>query len=278
MPLIYNHIPTAFPWYDKLEKQVRYQENCDNTCDYKLISPNNALLPFQFKIGNENDVITAWEILDANLLTITNISAAKAAIKVIANEGGRYWYYNGSAVLSDVLALKPGFYYSVVTLTGGKKMYSEVFNIPFDSFPVGGVNKFVKLEWYSTCSISPYFYGDTVNGVPYFRNVAYLDTYVQGDEPEILEETEEDGEGNEIPVFQRAIIRYRIPGAVANYLKTALVVMQMHDVIILTTPMGIHSGEISKVTTASATLDTGCLSTVDIIFEQDLAIIRRSCC
>lgn len=274
--LIFNEIPTAFPFYDKLEKQARYNDNCDGTCDYKLITPNNALLPFQFKRLLNSDTISGWEIMDANNSTIINASTARAAIHTVTVGQEKYYYYDGSPFAS--ITMLPGFYYSVVTFNNGIKFYSEVFCVPFDSFAVGGANGFLKLEWYSTCSIYPYYYGETINSVPYFRNVTYLDTFVQGSEPEIVVETEPNGDGEEIPVFQRAVIKYRIPHAVSDYLKKALVIMQMHNVINLTTANGVHSGQISSVTTASAPLDTGCLSTIDILFEQDAAIVKTSCC
>lgn len=273
--LIYNHIPTAFPWYDKKEKQARYQDNCDVTCDYKLITPNNALLPFEFTRPTVLENIYTWRVYrsdDTEALVLTSI---RSNIRSFIKDGKKTYYYNGSTIGQ---VLPPGFYYSVIEFNTGQFQFSEMFNVPFDSFALGAPNRFLQLEWYSTCSIEPFFYGDTVNGVPYFRNVAYLDTFVQGDEPEIQEETEQDGDGSEFPIFQRCVIRYRIPHAVAGYLKTALVIMQMHDMITLTTKFGVESGQISRVSTTTSPLDNGCLSNIDILFEQELAIVKRSCC
>lgn len=47
--MIFNELPIVFPFYDKLEKQHRFRDVADGACMYKLITPRNALLPFQIK-------------------------------------------------------------------------------------------------------------------------------------------------------------------------------------------------------------------------------------
>lgn len=97
--LLYNELPTVFPWYDKIGKQQRYRENAAKMCDYRLLNPRDRLLPFQFKIdylkGNnmvdmENDLIEG-ELLQAGGLTPQEENGVRTGFVPVS--GGDTIYY-----------------------------------------------------------------------------------------------------------------------------------------------------------------------------------------
>ena len=67
--MLFNELPIAFPWYEKLEQQNRYRENVEPVCDYKLVSPRDALLPFQFWKAPAGLVPNLWEVFEVNTQT-----------------------------------------------------------------------------------------------------------------------------------------------------------------------------------------------------------------
>lgn len=274
--LIFDELPVAFPWYDKLEKQTRYKENADGVCDYKLISPSNALLPFQFRRLSTKKRPVEWKILNINTgADVATLTGSLGLLKYRTLGAYDYIYYNGATL--GALGLGPGFYYSRLKFSDGTFFYSEMFTVPQTIFNNTNNPNFLKLTWYNSTDIDPFFFGDKVGGVPYFKNVVYLDTFVHASEPVIVEEGTKDGNDEIIPTFQKATIQYNISVLVPDFLKVALVLMQLHDTIILTEPGGIRSGNIHKVSTNSSLEQGGFLSVVDINFSQDLVIINKLC-
>src|SRR6266567_3702353 len=101
--LIFNELPIVFPWYDKLEKQLRHKENVEKACDYKLITPENGLLPFQFRRDAATPAVPVlWEIVEANSATvIANVSKSlpdpigEGLLRMHTKGGWDYFTYNG---------------------------------------------------------------------------------------------------------------------------------------------------------------------------------------
>lgn len=296
---IFQELPTAFPWYEgTIKKQNRYRFNVKSDDWAGLISPKNSLLPFEFwepyiidgGMVNLGADVHEWKIFDLNDNLVATLSAASIAlIHYIIKENRQYFYFAGDALTVSggaALNLSPGFYYSRVELvfSGGSShltyFYSEVFRVPdciFSTTSTPDQIPFLKLEWWNNTDLRPIFYNDLVSGVPRFRNVIYLDTFVHQSEPEIQEDGEKDGNDVVIATFQKCLLKYRITELVPDYLKLALVVMSMHDHVKLTTEYGIRSGEMQTVTTNSQTEEGGAFSTVDIIFEEDVAMIKKAC-
>lgn len=281
--MVFDTLPTAFPWYDKIEKQARYQQHADMVCDYKLNSPSDALLPFEFRRYMSTFLPDKWEILNINTNEIVaDISDSISQIRAKSRNIYDYFYYSGGALTASdgPLQLAPGYYYSRLIMSNGQQFFSEMFFVPDIDFIVSGSasSRFIKFEWYNQSDIEPVFYNDKDGGgIPYFRNVIYLDTFVHASEPEITEETTNDGNDTPIPTFQRAIIKYRVTDVVPDFLKVAIVLMQMHDTILLTTPGNIYSGQLERIETSSTLEANGFLSIVDILFEENLAMIRKAC-
>jgi hypothetical protein len=276
--MIFDELPIAFPWYDNQQKQNRFKENVENLTPYGLISPKNSLLPFQFKRTPIVTPPTEWLITNIDTGAILDISGQIAAQLRQGNIPGRatsYFYYDGAAITGVNLA--KGYYQSSLSWGLDDTYYSEVFQIPDCAFNVGAVNEFLQLVWYNNTDIDPIFYNDLAgDGTPYFKNVIYLDSFIHASDPEVVEDHETDGADNDIPTFQKAIRRYHIADMMPDFLKLALVVMQMHDHVFLTTRKGLRTGELSEISVTPALEQNGAFSTVEIAFEESI-MIKKGC-
>lgn len=280
---IFNSLPVAFPWYDKKQKLNVYKLNSVGKCDYKLLSPLDALLPFQFYRTAALEAPKTWEIREINSDNLQATIASLDKIRAKTLEGKDYFYYDGSVLQTSAgnLNLQAGnYYYSKIIFPSGYTAYSEMFYVDGSfSWITQYQSRYIRLEWYCKDDLKPIFYNDIddTTGKPYFRNVTFLDTMVVASEPAITEETEKDGDDVDIPVFQKANILYRIEATVPDFLKTALVLSQLNESVNLNTNFGLENGEILKLITSSQLDADGYLSTVVLSFQQDLIIIQRGC-
>jgi hypothetical protein len=277
--MLFDELPIAFPWYSKIEHQNRYNENVEPICDYKLITPRDALLPFEFTkpvAGNP----TGWNIYEINTGALMATINVLTPVRKVTRAGLDYIYYNGSALSTSggTLSLPPGYYYSRMAFAGSIYYYSEMFFIPEDAPLVGSAAvPYLKLEWWNLSDIPPIFYNDITGGLPYFVNRVYLDTFITASEPEIEEDGTRDGNDELIPTFQKAIIRYRVTFEAPDFLKKALTIMQMHDQIKLTTKNNIRAGIVRRINVTSALEANGGLSIVDLLFEETIAMVKKGC-
>lgn len=272
MDLIYNEIPTAFPWYDKLQKQRRFTENAANNCDYKLISPDSGLLPFQFVVPAGFAQPIKWEIMtECNELAI-DISTNIPALSARETQTGIYVYYRGEDLKFNavsgikMLVIPEGTYYSKITFANGTEMFSELFTSTHD------LSQFVKLEFWNGCDLQPIMY-NAIN----WKQLIYLDTFIHTGEPEIEEDGERDGDDTLIPTFQKMTIKYKFTSLVPDFLKIAITSMQIHEEVYLTTGNGVRTGKIERMTTTATVESGGAYSTVDVSLEQ-LIMSRDACC
>lgn len=269
---IYNELPTAFPWYDKKEKQQRFRENAQKLCDYRLISPRTGLLPFEIRFNQNVTQPLNWELYDLNDNMVLSLAFNIPALKGIQMEEGFYCYYKGEPLIFHTgvrpdmpLKLPIGAYYSVLTFEDDVKYYSEVFTVVED------LTKYIKIEFWNEGDISPLMY--KASG---WKQVVYIDSFVHVMEPEIEEDGERDGTDQLIPTFQRMTVKYRFSVMVPDYMKVALTSLQMHDNVYLTTDNGNRSGKIERMTTTATVENSGAYSTVDVILEQ-LLLLKQSC-
>lgn len=280
---IFKHLPVAFPWYDDIRKQNRYKENVEGLCDYKLISPRDGILPWQFYKSSELAFPLNWYIREINSQqVVADLTPSLGLIRARTSaDGNDYFYYNGEAIATTNgnLNLDYGFYESYLIFSNGVTYWSEMFHVPDISFSVAGQlqSAYLRLEWWNDTDLPPIFYNNADASL-HFRNIAFLDTFIHASEPEIQEDAEKDGNNTDIPTFQKAIIRYRISDIVPDFLKLALVVMQMHDHVRITSPGGVHDGEVTDLTTDSQVDESGGgLSAIDILFEQGVAMVKKGC-
>jgi hypothetical protein len=273
--MIFNELPISFPWYEVQNRQTRFKKNFEGMDPWGLISPKNSLLPFQIR-NSEGFPPTAWIIRNIETGAVTDISAAIGAIRQTVLTAAQYWYFPGSAITG--LDLAPGFYESVITWTT-ETHYSEIFRVPVCSFTAGAVNtEFLKIEWYNKSDIPPIFYNDLDGGgIPYFRNVIYLDSFIHASEPRIEEEGEEDGDGETVITFQKAIFTYRITELVPDFLKKALVLLQIHDFVFITPVNSPRSGQVKRATVTATLEFGGAFSAVEIAFNEEVETIKKAC-
>jgi hypothetical protein len=280
-------VPGPFPVYDKLQKQNRYRKNCaGQQLDYKLISPKDALLPWQYRRLTAASEMTTWKIVKVDTGDILDITEniAFGVIHTETLEGYDYFYYGGDGLQfsDDTLRLTYGYYYFGLEFSDGSAAYSELFFIPEDSFSITDAPEYVnyiKLEWYNLGGdIAPFYYsGLYEDDSLIFRCVCYLDSIITESQPVLTQTTAKDGDDQDIPIFQRVDIPYIINTFVPDFLKRAFVLMPLHDTINYTSADGIDSGQFDTVSVTVKSEAPGCMSSVDLSFKQALAVVNRAC-
>jgi hypothetical protein len=277
--MLYNELPVAFPWYDKLEKQNRYNEHTGTICDYQLVTPADALLPFEFYKTPGGALPTIWEVFEINSQNlVSDVSANIVLLFRVVREGREYICYHGEQLAG--LAMPPGYYYSKMSFPDGSLFYSEMFHVPESLFYIANdANiEFLKLSWYNNSDVRPIFYNNlNGQGIAKFKNVLYLDTFIHASEPEITEDGTRDGNDELIPTFQKVVIPYRITIAVPDFIKKSLAVMPLHNFIRVITKQGVRNGFLESVKINTALEASGALSIVDILFYGDIAITKKGC-
>ena len=263
---LFNEMPTVLPFYENLRNQNRFRENVKKNCDFKLLSPSNALLPFVLKLPKGSPKPTSFKLISINEQEI-DLSNNISKLTGVDFDDFCYCFYNGQKLTFKFEEIEQdlnlsGFYF-VELIIGGKKYFSEVFfmieEIKKDYFS----DKFVKLSFSDEKDIDPIRYR---NG---FVQEIYLDTFIHKSEPEILEETETDGNGNKIPTFQKLIISQKAEVFVPDYLKNALMTLPMHENIEVN-EQNKREGQIDRVKITASADETGAFATVEIILETDI--------
>ena len=279
--LIFNEVPGPFPWYDKQEKTNRFRKNAVYSLFYKLIAPNDALLPLQYKRQIAASVLQFWKITQVDTGKVIDLTENIALVKTGSFGNEDYFYYGGGQLTLNGAPLKIpyGFWESSFQFSDNTFAYSEMFFIPENSFSVNdAVIGFIKLEWYNVSGdVPPFYYSDQIAGIPVYRNVVYLDSFITASEPVLTQTTAKDGDENDIPLFQKVSIPYNINLYAPDFLKLALVIISLHDTINFTSADGIYSGQINSISTQTKVEAPGAYATVDLSFEQDLAVVNRTC-
>lgn len=113
-------LPNLWRWYNDIDKQTRYKNECAVICDFYLFSGNENLIPFQFRFPYLLPIAYSiiWSLisvsddcetfLDASMLTVTTIG------------GYNYITYTG-----DAIDLSCGKFYSKINIDG-QIFYSEL--------------------------------------------------------------------------------------------------------------------------------------------------------
>lgn len=404
--MIYGELPTVFPWYDDIRKQNRFKKNSEWSCDFKLITPRDALLPFQIKIpyktnadksifdkDNPNNIVTnnrvvvfdggfivdndyqrtihipvisnstlfiktnkvisdllsfydeskifissivgntlkeveiltpanakyivvnfskdkntrlsdllmfsvtrtlAEEVMPGNIVSwkVYTLSGLEININNGVNkanlhsknyiDGMRLYYFGEKLVFPSANApgtyndfdLSAGSYYSVIEFENAV-YYSEVFTVPNNRFRINEPNEFMRVDFWNTCDIAPIMY-DSGSDI-FWKQYVYIDAYVYASDPEIEIDGERDSDDLIVPTFQRMVTKYRFNSLVPDYLKIALVSIQMHDNIELTTENSVRRGKVDRMSTDTAIEGDGAYSSVNVIFDQ-YVMTKKACC
>jgi len=272
---IFKELPIVFPFYESKKDQNRWRENTYGLNQFNLISPKNALLPFQIEMPPDKEAAIKWEICtpdgrvidvsnNLNLITVYEFADKKQAV------------YKGDALIfhyesiTQPLSLPPGEYYTRFVFADESQYVSEFFHIPENSFEAGEFSSdFVKIDFWNTSDMEPILYR---NG---FKQVLYLDTFINQFNPEVEEEVDKDGYNNGIPVFQKLMLKYKFVGVVPDFVKIGLVSLQMHDNVYLYISES-RKGYINRVLVTATPHDEGGMNDVEVVFEDD--IIYKGIC
>lgn len=275
--MLFNNLFTAFPWYDKKEKQLRYRAGNDYSLPF-LISPNNAILPFQFRKPSNGRMPVSWKVFHVDGTEYFDMSVHIPDLNKRTVGGYDYFWIvpNTPMIVGDVITqtMEDGCYYCVIDFPTGVDMYSEVFHVKTFQVDTPGICPYIKIEWDNQeGDVKPIYYPDDLP----FKNRVYLDSRITSSEPEILRQVETNANQVEIPEFQRAAVKYRIQTFAPDYLVIALTLASMHDNVTLATENNVENGEMTNVLVTANPEEGGIFSTVDIVFENELLIIAKSC-
>ena len=138
-----DKVMNVWKWHDSLSENYENEPLCCKQCQYKLLSPSNRLLPFQFTRQPSLATIEEWKLINKDTNDV--IFLQSSLIKIRKYVGVDYVYYEGNMLGT---AIPCGYYNSVITDTIGNAKYSEtiyvmgyeeggniVVNPDFDDFP-----------------------------------------------------------------------------------------------------------------------------------------------
>jgi hypothetical protein len=277
--MIHNELKTPFPFYDNISKQYRFREECESTCKYKLITPNNTVLPFQFKKNHTIvDSILSFEVMNLddsrayafsnniNLLSLINLGGFDYI--TFKGEALNFAYNNGQVGSVDMCK---GFYYiKITTMTGS--YFSEVFYVDGNNWnDPDFVNPYMILEWKDTSDVANIYYQDG------YVNRLYIDEKLEKNESEIEEEGLENDFGDFIPTFQKFIKNYRFMDFIPEYIIDSLIVAGMHNYIHLTLKKNLYSGEIKRLNVLPKWQGRNCFASCEVKFQQQENIYKDGC-
>lgn len=262
---VFNHLPIAFPFYQDVKSQEIYKENLESNLFYKLITPLDRLLPFQIEMPVAKPNPTKWEIYqyddeDGAQLAHT-ITASLSSIKIYTFADRKIAVYFGGQIAG--LNMTCGHYYTKITFADGSYFVSDIF------YATPNLNECIKVDFWCTNDVKPIIYRDG------WKQWLYLPTFVHTATPEVEEESLKDGYNNEIPVYQKMILKYEFIDIVPDFLKTALVSLQIQDFVYLWISE-TRQGYVDRVWVAVTPDDTGATSEVKVTFEDDI-MLKTNC-
>ena len=273
---IFKEMPIVFPFYDNEKHFSIRSEHREGNCVYKLISPKNALLPFQINLPVNKPAPIKWEIsmvCGKNVIDITN---NLKEVKIYSFEEKKQAVYFGEKPLrfkygnrDEDLNLETGFYFSRFVFDDGSYYVSEWFYVPSDSFRVGEQSNYFKIDFWQDNDVLPLIYRDN------WKQTLYLKTFIHAAVPEVEEKTKKDGFNNEIPVFQKMTLKYKFLDIVPDFLKIAIVSLQIQDNVQIVSD-NQRSGIISRVSVNAENDENIGMSVVDVTFEDEI-LTKTSC-
>lgn len=277
-PRIYNREPITVPIDGAyigscsfggkpiIEKQVPNRELYNKT----FFSLSRSEVPASITPGE----ITSWKIMTC-CGSETDVTNNTGLISLRMYGDGIRVLYKGEPMFFETTAgnkplnIQPGAYYSVIEFENGYQYFSEVFTVPEDS-----LDNYMKIEFWNSCDIDPIAYNDGAGG---WKQIMYIDSFIHASDPEVEEDGERDGNDMLIPTFQRMIVRYRFSAIVPDYMKIAIVSLQLHDNVWITTENETRSGRADRLSTSTSIDDNGAYSTIDAIIDQ-YVMVKKACC
>ncbi len=215
-----------FTFYTALNKQHRFRPQHRDMEPFGLPCSQDALLPFQIKteLTDHYGGANAWKLFDIGGAAVLDLTAKIATLIEIktTTEGDVYFTYKGNP-FGDI-TLPAGFYYVVfaadMAISPGSPLLT---NWVSEVIEVKGVEEMIKLEWWNDADIDPLLYQTG------YKNRIYLNTYTEAMIPNLIQEGENNGEGEFIPSFHRVVYKHKFEAFIPDYLQDALAMLPMHD-------------------------------------------------
>ena len=229
-------------------------------------------MPFQIEIPKNKPNPISWKIIGVNGSEI-DISNNLNKIKIYVFEEKKQAVYFGEELIfvygnrNEPLNLQNGFYYTIFNFSDGTYYVSDIFFAA--GFNVGANTEFIQVDFWQDKDVEPLIFR---NG---WKQTIYLSTFVHSAIPEVEEETEKDGFNSEIPTFQRMVLKYKFIELVPDFVKIALVSLQMQDNVYISLS-DKRSGKIDRISVESQPDETIGLNNVEVMFEDDV-LIKTAC-
>ncbi|NCT92950.1 MAG: hypothetical protein GXC72_00875 [Chitinophagaceae bacterium] len=269
--MINTTLKIPFTFYSDLAKQHRFRPQHRGMEPFGLPCPQDALLPFQIKteITDHFGGANAWKLFDIDGYAVLDLTAQIATLieTKTTTDGNVYFTYKGNP-LGDI-TLPAGFYYVVFTadmaISPGSPLltnwYSEVLEIK-------EVTDMVKLEWWNESDIDPLLYQTG------YKNRIYLDTYTEAMPPNLIQEGENNGEGEFVPSFHRVVYKHKFEAFIPDYLQDAMAMLPIHDHVRIT-----ENGDSALIYQLKVTPDYGenYIGTCRLEFELSNKYMKTSC-
>ena len=129
----------------------------------------------------------------------------------------------------------------------------------------------IKIEYWNTCDFADILYQTD------WKQRLYIDTEISRPEYPIEIETNKDGEGNDIPEFQRWQKRYKFKLVMPEFLTDALTLATLHDNIYITDKFGESAKVIVGSFLVSVNWVKDCYAECEIQFDVDY-FVKSTCC
>ena len=229
------HIPLRF--YSDLEKQDRFKSYA-TTRKFTQYTDSLHLPEFQVRIPFGEHSFSIKLVNASTDLDDTYTFGTGWSNSVSINE---YSVSQISQIVYDrTHSLSPGLpagdFYLKIT-AGSDVVYSEVFT-------VGDIADKTILVWQNTVNDLG---GIIYNITPAYKNSLIFDCVLAKPEYIIEEEAVEDGDGNQIPTFQRSVKLYKFWFYGPEYIADALSLVSLHDTVTLTTHYGMPESETGTI-------------------------------
>ena len=91
---IFKELPIVFPFYENHKQKDVNKENVESICAFKLISPKNALLPFQIEMPTNKPNPISWKIIGIGGSEIdisNNLNKIKIYVFEEKKTSGLFW-------------------------------------------------------------------------------------------------------------------------------------------------------------------------------------------
>lgn len=273
--MIYEPLKTVLRIYDDISKQNRYLKNGRIDTLFPLLSPSDGVLPWQMRVavsGSGDFTFTKWKIINA----IDDIEAYDFTgyINQVEHnrtgEGFDYFLHHGVAMQG--VAMAPGSYYMALEINS-HTYYSEVFCVTNCLKYTDLSPKFLRITWDNECGdLGPILFQTG------WRDLVYLDTHIEKEEPSIYEEGTEDAYKDFVPTLRKYVDNLALEANVAFFLVEALVIMSMANNVVVITQGSVYSGQIRNIKTAVQQQPNGNIYTLIAKFQQDTIYVNNACC